>query len=194
MGGPPGRISYFKRFKMEAELASVAPPALPQGYFFLPWEPALLDVHAQVLYLSFLEEIDAVVFPSLGHQQGCRVLMTEICRKPGFLPEATWLLADGSGPVATVQGLRDRSGLGAIQNLGVVAAHRGRGLGAALLLQALQGFRQAGLARSLLEVTAQNDGAVRLYHRLGFRRRKTVYKAVERKDRTNVECGMRNAE
>ena len=54
-----------------------------------------------------------------------------------------------------------------------------RGLGAALLLKALHGFRNAGLGRAFLEVTAQNDGAVRLYHRLGFRRRKTVYKTVE---------------
>ena len=35
------------------------------------------------------------------------------------------------------------------------------------------------LGRAFLEVTAQNDGAVRLYRRLGFRRRKTLYKAVE---------------
>jgi ribosomal protein S18 acetylase RimI-like enzyme len=30
-----------------------------------------------------------------------------------------------------------------------------------------------------LEVTAQNDGAVKLYNRLGFRRTKTLFKAVE---------------
>jgi hypothetical protein len=47
------------------------------------------------------------------------------------------------------------------------------------LFQALHGFRRVGLARAFLEVTARNDGAVRLYHRLGFRRRKTLYKAVE---------------
>jgi ribosomal protein S18 acetylase RimI-like enzyme len=60
----------------------------------------------------------------------------------------------------------------------VVPACRGRGLGRALLLYALYGFRQAGLAVAMLEVTAQNDAAVRLYRRLGFRRRKTLYKAV----------------
>src|SRR5260370_782669 len=41
-----------------------------------------------------------------------------------------------------------------------------------------QGFGQVGLARARLEVTAQNDRAVRLYRSLGFRRCKTVYKAV----------------
>lgn len=180
MGAPAAQISYFKRFKMEAELIELPPPTLPQGYTWMPWTPELLDVHANILYLSFFEEIDSVVFASFGHPQGCRALMTELCRKPGFLPSATWLIADASGPVGTVQGLRDHTGVGAIQNLGVTPAHRGRGLGKALLLQALQGFRQAGLPRAMLEVTAQNDGAVQLYHRLGFRRRKTVYKVVER--------------
>jgi ribosomal protein S18 acetylase RimI-like enzyme len=187
MGGPAEPLSYFKRFKMEADLAAFPPPTLPAGCTWIPWEPALLDVHAHVLYLSFVEEIDAVVFRSFGHPQGCRALMTELCRKPGFLPAATWLIADASGPVGTVQGLRDRTGLGAIQNLGVVPSHRACGLGEALLLQALQGFRQSGLTRGMLEVTAQNDGAVRLYHRLGFRRRKTVYKVVERTVQS-VEC------
>ena len=96
-----------------------------------------------------------------------------------FTAAATWLIAWEGGYCGTVQGVRERNGMGAIQNLGVVAAHRGRGLGSALLLQALHGFRRAGLGRGFLEVTAQNDAAVRLYRRLGFRCRKTVYKAVD---------------
>jgi hypothetical protein len=107
-------------------------------------------------------------------------LMTEIRRKPGFLPEATWLLCSPAGYCGTVQGIRERIGLGGIQNLGVTPSQRERGLGTALLLQALHGFRRSGMGRAYLEVTAQNDGAVHLYHRLGFRRRKTLYKAVER--------------
>src|SRR5262249_30495020 len=99
--------------------------------------------------------------------------------KHGFLPEATWLLACGDGYFGTIQGIRAHSGLGAIQNVGVTWSHRRRGLGTALLLQALHGFRAAGLGRAFLEVTAENDAAVRLYWDLGFRRRKTVYKAVE---------------
>src|SRR5439155_10061730 len=99
--------------------------------------------------------------------------------KTGFLPGATWLLAYGPDYCGTVQGVRERTGNGAIQNLGVATAHRGRGLGTALLLQALQGFRRAGLKAAILEVTSENDAAVRIYRRIGFRCRKTVYKPVE---------------
>ena len=35
-------------------------------------------------------------------------------------------------------------------------------------LRGAAGFQQVGLPRVYLEVTAQNDGAVRLYKRLGF--------------------------
>jgi ribosomal protein S18 acetylase RimI-like enzyme len=63
--------------------------------------------------------------------------------------------------------------------VGVIPEHRGQGLGTVLLFQALRGFKQAGLRRAFLEVTAQNTGAVRLYERLGFKTTKTVYKAAE---------------
>ncbi len=178
--GDQRRISYFKRYRMEIPLAAAAPPpAPPAGCSWLAWADTLGGAHAEVLCASFREEIDAVVFPSLGDPVGCRCLMMEIARKPGFVPEATWLLMTESGPVGSVQGVCDRFGLGAIQNLGVVPAYRGRGLGEALLLQALHGFRLRGLALGLLEVTAQNEAAVRLYRRVGFRARKTLYKAVE---------------
>jgi GNAT superfamily N-acetyltransferase len=173
------RISYVKRFKMEMDLRELpAVPPLPDGHAWIPWDASLLETHAEVLYLSFRLEIDAAVFPSFGDRLGCTCLMTEMSRKPGFLPAATWLLSGPDGYLGSVQGLRECGGVGAIQNLGVVAGVRGKGLGTALLLQSLHGFRAAGLPRGRLEVTAQNEAAIRLYRRLGFRCRKTVYKAV----------------
>jgi ribosomal protein S18 acetylase RimI-like enzyme len=179
---PPGerRISYFKRYRMEIDLsaASLQVPVLPPGYFWVPWQERLLDVHADVMYHAFFATIDAVVFPSFSDRHGCSQLMAEIRYKQGFLPEATWLLGSPDGYCGTVQGRRDRTGQGAIQNIGVTALHCGRGLGSALLGQALMGFRLAGLQRVYLEVTAQNERAVRLYRRAGFQKRKTLYKAV----------------
>jgi len=174
-------IAYFKRFRMEIDLNDLAPPPpLPEGFQLIAWDEALLETHAEVKFQSFVDEVDAVVFPSLSSRVGCNYLMREISGKAGFKPEATWLMACGGDYCGTVQGVRERNGFGAIQNLGVVGQYRGRGLGGALLLQALHGFVRAGLGRAMLEVTAQNSAAIRLYRRLGFRCRKTLYKAVER--------------
>src|SRR5205823_5683487 len=135
--------------------------------------------HAEVKFHCFEGEIDAAVFASLSNRLGCHQLMREIRQKLGFLPGATWIVACAEGACGTVQGVQERHGWGAIQNRGVTAPHRGRGIGRALLTQALWGFRRAGLGRAFLEVTAQNESAVRLYRSLGFRCRKTLYKAVE---------------
>ena len=177
--------TYFKRFRMDVDLALTRrPPPMRAGYRFVPWNEALVDVHARAKFRSFRDEIDAVVFPCLGSFEGCRRLMREIRKKPGFLPHATWLIACGRSPedlqwCGTIQGVAAPGNCGLIQNIGVVPGHRGLGLGSCLIEQALQGFRQHGLRIASLEVTADNSRAVRLYQRLGFRRMRTVYKVVD---------------
>jgi ribosomal protein S18 acetylase RimI-like enzyme len=179
-------LTYFKRFRMEIDLVGrpLAPPPLPEGYRLLSWDDSLLEAHAEAKYHSFRSEIDSNVFPCLGDWEGCQRLMHEIRGKHGFLPSATWLISYSPTPdvveyCGTIQGIRDYTGLGAIQNLGVTPEHRSKKLGSCLLLNALQGFQRAGLSRAFLEVTAQNAGAIRLYQRLGFAKARTVYKAVE---------------
>jgi GNAT superfamily N-acetyltransferase len=180
-------VNCFKRFRMEIDLSGREPPRLmlPNGYHLLPWEISLLEGHAEAQYLSFRDEIDADVFPCFTELACCRRLLRDITGKEGFLPEATWLAVfrgGGQGPdevCGTVQGIRDRHGIGSLQNLGITPPHRNRRVGTALLWQALAGFRQAGLRRVRLEVTAENRGAVRLYRRAGFATVKTVYKTVE---------------
>jgi len=177
--------TYFKRFRMEADLA---PPRmvsdLPPGYRFVPWNEAVIDVHARTKFRAFRDELDAIVFPCLGSLDGCRRLMREIRGKSGFLPAATWLIARGAAPESlqwcgTIQGVAERGGLGMIQNVGIVPGHRGLGLGRCLVERALAGFRMHGLDRASLEVTVDNARAMRLYQRLGFRRTRTVYKVTD---------------
>ena len=171
--------TYFKRFRMEARLRRGAPkPGLPPGFFWLAWRPDLWEAHAHVKWHSFAGEPDAELFPALGRLDGCRHLMRSIAARPDFCPQATWLITRGNGAVGTVQGLADASKWGAIQNLGVVPACRGLGLGAALLAQALAGFAAAGMRHAVLEVTAANEPAVGLYRRAGFRCVQTLYKPV----------------
>ncbi len=171
-------LTYFKRFRMEIDLRGrdFSAAQLPAGFSFIPWDRSHLEAHSEAKFHSFREEIDSNVFPCLGEYSGCLHLMEEIAAKPGFLPGATWLVAcdttselrlittasdlDCPGPTrycGTVQGVIDRSGMGAIQNLGVVPEYRGLGLGKALMARALAGFQNVGLRRAFLEVTAQNS-------------------------------------
>ena len=172
---------YFKRFRMERDLQLPLPsvPALPAGLTWQAWRDELLETHALVKFQSFCGELDGMIFPNLGCHDGCQRLMREIAGKSGFRPEATWLIMDGDKPCGTIQGVRELPGCGAIQNIGVHPAYRGRGLASALLVQAMWGFRRLGYHKATLEVTAQNEAAVRIYRRLGFRRRRTLYKTVD---------------
>ena len=129
--------------------APILPGTLPGRFVWVPWDEALLAEHAEVKYQSFRGEIDACVFPCLGDRYGCQRLMREIRRKPGFLPGATWLIACPEGYVGTVQGVMDHGPIGAIQNLGVIPAYRGIGLGRALVHRALIGFPPGGAAPGL---------------------------------------------
>jgi ribosomal protein S18 acetylase RimI-like enzyme len=184
------RLTYFKRYRMELDLARELPAAvLPPGFDWLSWDDSLIDLHAEAKYQSFRDDLDAKVFPSLGRPAGCRDLMRAIRLRDGFCPGSTWLVAGPDGPAGTVQGVCDRRA-GAIQNLGVVPACRGFGLGAALLLKALHGFRAVGLVRAYLEVTARNDAAVRLYRKYGFRSYRTIYKPVEVPEPAPVGLGI----
>lgn len=180
-------LHYYKRYRMEIDLRRWSGTSLEAtpGYEFTPWSAGLLEDHAEVKYLSFREEHDSVVFPCLSEHVGCRRLMREITSKRGFVPEATWLATYVGGgptrrePCGTIQVIRVGRGQANVQNIGVTPLHRCRGIGAGLVVRALLGLKQLGVQRTQLEVTAKNVAAVRLYQRLGFRRVRTLYKAVE---------------
>jgi ribosomal protein S18 acetylase RimI-like enzyme len=173
-------IAYVKRFRMELPLWGYLPrPRLPEGYFFVPWNENLIDLHAEVHFLSFCDEIDSAIFPCFNDRNGCRYLLRQIRKKDGFFPAATWLVACAEGCCGTVQGATDQLGHGTIQNLGVMPSFRGLGLGRALLLEALRGYAEGGVTTVALEVTADNEAALRLYQSVGFRRIKTVYKTLD---------------
>ncbi|MBM81325.1 MAG: N-acetyltransferase [Planctomycetaceae bacterium] len=171
--------------ELDFQESVLAEPELPDEYFCLPWSQALADRHAMVKFASFQSEIDSQVFRSLSEITGCRRLVEDITTQKAFLPETTWLVSycPSTGgeyqDCATIQGVKQTSVMGAIQNVGVIPEHRGMGIGRALVLQSLQGFRDAGMRRVYLEVTAQNKAAVNLYRSIGFRLTRTMYKAAD---------------
>lgn len=176
-------FAYVKRYQMVVDLTKITLPdsQLPVGFHFLPWHDAFIERHAKTKYLSFCHEIDARIFPTFRQYDACLRLMKAIAGKSGFIPGATWLIVQGEPlkqikDCATIQGLKHTDQLGAIQNVAVVPAFRRRGLGRALVLKSLHGFRDAGVERVTLEVTAENEPAIKLYEQLNFHIVKTVYK------------------
>ncbi len=180
-------------------------PELPRGFVWLPWHPCLTDTHGEVKFQAFHRSFDADVFPTFRSRQACIALMRSIAGHSGFVPQATWMIAcrsaDSTLPipvnprneyelrsrkpetehldyVATIQGIRTSPGVAAIQNVAVRPEFRGRGLGRALLMKALDGFRTAGIGRVTLEATSGNTAAIRLYETSGFRLYQTLYKEV----------------
>lgn len=178
--------TYYKRYRMEFDLRRTPIPAaaLPDGYSWMPWHPSLNQAHAAVKFQCFRGEMDAHVFGSLGDIGGCRRLMSDISSHEGFVPAATWLVRFVANEFrhptlcGTIQGLRRSRWLGAVQNIGVIPEHRGLGLGRALLLRSLAGFKGVGLQRVTLEVTAANEPAVELYRTVGFQLVRTSYREV----------------
>ena len=177
---------YYKRFRMEFDLTrgTIPEAILPDGYAWSAWQFGDEDRHAFVKFHSFRDEIDSEVFESLSDFHGCLRLMREIGRQPGFVPNATWLVTSPADEdrlpldCGTIQGVMASDQLGGIQNVGVLPAHRGQGLGKALVLKSLAGFREYGAKRVYLEVTAPNAAAVDLYRQIGFHTIRTMYRGV----------------
>lgn len=181
-------LVQFKRLRMRFDLSwPLWDWHLPEGFRWVRWSMDFLEAHAQTKLQSFQNEIDANIFPCFSTYGGCLQLMREIASRTEFVPDATWLVEDLNNIgtyCGTVQGLRQYGGMGigdigAIQNLGVVPSYRSSRLGTALLAKALIGFRQQGLQYAILDVTYENRQAVRLYHHLGWKTVKVVYRSSE---------------
>ena len=176
----------LKRLRMELDFRHqpLEKAVLPAGFAWRAWDPGSMRVHAAVKCASFHQELDSHLFAALSTYAGCEELMRGIAAHSGFLPQSTWLIelpgSDLNCPLAcgTIQGLAANTTLGSIQNVGVLPEFRGKGLGRALVLKSLAGFRRHGLLRVSLDVTAENKPAVTLYQSIGFRTVSTSFREL----------------
>lgn len=143
-------------------------PLLPRGHRVSPWGLGCLRIHADILARSFDGTVDADEIPSLSTFDGCLKVMKSVKRSPSFRAEACWIISDGSGPVAAIQGLQRDDGFGWIHNLGVIPEARQRGLAKVLISQVLTAFRYLGSSHVALESNADNAAANGLYASFGF--------------------------
>jgi mycothiol synthase len=80
-----------------------------------------------------------------------------------------WFVATSAGEVAGFSLCEQNGARGRVAEIGVVDAHRGRGLGFALLTHSFHELRRRGAAEIVLDVDSENlTSAVRLYTKAGM--------------------------
>ncbi len=152
-------------FRMEIELGDPVPePVWPEGIAV----HTLREGEEKRVYDAHMESFaDAWSFTPEPFEQWSHWFVSD----PAFDP-TLWSLAEAGADLAGIligNVSQTEPGLGWVRILGVVPAHRRRGIAQALLQQAFVGFRRRGLQRAGLGVDAESQtGAVELYERAGM--------------------------
>jgi mycothiol synthase len=159
----------FAEAVMRHKLKHISRVALPEGLHTEPFR----DDTAQAFYTAYRNSFgDRPGFPDPPEEEWLRWLVDD----SGFRPEDSRVaLTDDGEPVGFVT-VSDEW----IDQVGVVPAWRGRGLGAHLVVRSLTALKRAGAPRVWLCVGVDNQARA-LYERLGFAHKGTRARYEERK-------------
>jgi mycothiol synthase len=153
-----GFTQQFAEDVMRRDLRPELPDApFPPGVMLAEWTPALADQFFDAYQHAFRERPG---YPGWSPAQWIEWATGDT----GFQPHMSLLARDGEQPVGFI--VCDDAW---IVQVGTHPAWRGRGLGAALVAEALRRFKAAGAEHVTLDVNANNPGAARVYTWLGFK-------------------------
>lgn len=133
---------------------------LPPEVAIVSWQSALAEQFFQAYDASFR---DRPGFPGWSAAEW----IDWITEGDDLRPEWSLLARAGGVPVGFLIGA-DGPPDGFVMQVGVVPAQRRRGLGAALLVEAMQRMQAAGAASTQLTVNVNNPGAIQTYAELDF--------------------------
>lgn len=134
-------------------------PAWPAGVAPVPFDP---DRHGAKVHAL----LTVAYAGGGGYVEPFRIWWPSLIRDAEYDPALCFVAADAGGEVLGVAQCWTSA---FVKDLAVAPTARRQGLGAALLAQAFQVFRERGAAHLDLKVEADNPtGALRLYRTLGF--------------------------
>lgn len=165
-----GFTRVFAEHVMRHRSREVAKVPLPEGLVKYPFTEDSAQAFHTAYRLSFAERPG---YPDTPFDRWVASLVED----PDFLPEESRVAIDGQGNPAGFVTVST----GWIDQVGVVPAHRGRGLGAHLVVRSVAAVRRVGEREVWLAVNVDNTHAHELYLRLGFRDRglRARYAALE---------------
>jgi mycothiol synthase len=152
-----GFAQQFAEDVMRRDMLGSLPAApLPPEISLATWRPELASQFFAAYDASFR---DRPGFPGWSAERWIEWVASD----EEFRPELSLLATDGRRPVGFIVCSDEW-----IVQVGTRPEWRGRGLGSALVVEALRRWRAAGGERMLLDVNANNPAAARVYVRLGF--------------------------
>jgi mycothiol synthase len=152
-----GFTQQFAEDVMRRDLQPALPDApFPPGITLAEWIPALAEQFFEAYQAAFRERPG---FPVWNAEQWIEWATGDA----GFHPHMSLLARAGEQPVGFI--VCDDAW---IVQVGTHPAWRGRGLGAALVVEALRRFKAAGAEHVTLDVNVNNPRAARVYVWLGF--------------------------
>jgi ribosomal protein S18 acetylase RimI-like enzyme len=138
-----------------------------------PWERRHDHIAAELIYATYRGHVDAVINDQYASREGAERLLDNIfelrgCGEP--VPHASWVAFHrGTQSLAGLVALTTvRPGTAHVPQVAVASEFQSGGLGTLLLDLAFREAARRGYREVSLTVTDQNQGARRLYERLGF--------------------------
>ena len=162
-------LAYLRRAVTEVD----ARTAGPKGIVWKRWTPWRRRQFARTIERTYEGSLDCPAMAGLRTAQDA--LATH--RATGVFRAWAWHLAMEGGEAVGVVLASEVEGRGDLVYLGVVPEARGRGVGRALLVQAIRDTARMGLPVLTVAVDTANGPAVRLYAGAGFKevRRRLVW-------------------
>lgn len=160
----------FAEDEMRGDLGRAIPAIpLPEGMTYVTWTPQRAGLFFKAYDHAFR---DRPGFPGWTEDIWCHNLTADA----DFRPDLSLLIMDGTEALGFAichvesEGGDKHGGEGWIVQMGVRPSWRNRGLGSALLCEAMQRFKADGLRYAMLDVNVNNPQALSVYRRLGFER------------------------
>lgn len=165
---------WFLEFPLKDAAALL--PLQRSGIRLQPWRESNFEEAAKLVANSYRGHVDSDINDQYRSPTGARRFLSNIVEFPGcgiFFPAASYAAFDSAGFLCGISlASLVAPDSGHITQLCVAPSHRNIGLGAELLRRSLLSFAAHGCGSASLTVTAANQGALRLYERMGFVRRR----------------------
>lgn len=145
---------------------------VPDGYRLVKWDDRYLNDSTKIIFKANAGTIDQEIIPEYTTYERTVEFVRGIRYHGGgasFNTEASLIALKDKKACGVVLLTSTDDGVGYIPEIAVAEAHRGKGIGKALLYRALTTAFSSKIKQVKLTVTGSNKAAVSLYKAVGFR-------------------------